>query len=93
MIRPPSLSTSLSRNVTPCSAAAAWIARDERIECVGCRLGALRRDDLVESRETDERDRAVAVLALERPDLEKLRAERRRDRQLESDARRRRESG
>ena len=59
---------------------------DESIERVRSGLGPFGRDDLVRSGETDERDRRMAMLALERPDLEELRAQRRRNRNLERDA-------
>ena len=86
MIRPPSRSTSLSRNVTPCSAAAAWIVRTSASRASAAASAPSVAIDLVEAREAHERDRAVAVLAFERADLEELRAERRRDRELEWDA-------
>ena len=58
----------------------------ESVERVRSRLGPFGLDDLVGPGEADERDRRVSMLALERPDLEKLRAQRRRNRDLERDA-------
>ena len=44
----------------------------ESVERVCSGLGALGLDDLVRAGETDEGDRGVSVLSLERPDLEQL---------------------
>ena len=59
---------------------------DEGIERVGCGLRSFCLDDLVGSGEADEGDCRMSVLALERPDLEELRSQRRRNRNLERDA-------
>ena len=86
MILPPSRSTSLSRNVTPCASAAAWMVRTSAVERVCRRLRPFGRDDSsVPPKRTNAIGR-VSVLAFQRPDLEELRAKRRRDRDLERDA-------
>ncbi len=59
---------------------------DEGVERVGCGLRPFRLDDLVGSGEADEGDCRMSMLALERPDLEELRSQRRRNRNLERDA-------
>ena len=58
---------------------------DEYIERVRGGFRAFRLDDLVGPGEADEGDRRMSMLALERPDLEKLCAQRRRNRNLERD--------
>ena len=55
----------------------------QRLERFRRRRGALGRDDFVGSREPDERDGRMPVLALEWSDLEQLRAQRRRHRHLD----------
>ena len=55
----------------------------EHVQRVGGRLGPLGSDHVVDSRETDESDRGVPVLAFERPDLQKLGAQWARDGNLD----------
>ena len=55
----------------------------QHVQRVGGRLGPLGSDHVVDSRETNESDRGVPVLALERPDLQKLGAQWGRDGNLD----------
>ena len=59
---------------------------NDDLERFGCRLHAFGGDDLVGSRETDERDGRMAMLTLERAYLQQLRAQWRRDGNFERDA-------